>query len=117
MNKIDIQNIHSPKENWLYISAKNKIGIDELTTALYQKVVNEEINAENTLITNSRHLQHLQKISFHLQSIQQGMKLNLSTDLIAPDIKLCLQQIGELTGTVTNENVLDYVFSKFCIGK
>jgi tRNA modification GTPase len=53
----------------------------------------------------------------HLTAIKEGMQLNLTTDLIAPDIKLCLHQIGELTGTITNEHVLDYVFSKFCIGK
>jgi tRNA modification GTPase len=117
VNKIDTQRINLKKEDYLYISAKNKMGIDTLTDALYHKVVNEEINTESTLITNTRHLQHLQKIEEHLVSIQNGMQDNLSTDLIAPDIKLCLQQIGELTGTITNENVLDYVFSKFCIGK
>ena len=117
VNKIDVQTITEKKENYIYISAKNKTGIDELTDTLYNKIVNEEINTENTLITNTRHLQHLQKISAHLLSIQDGMGNNLSTDLIAPDIKLCLQHIGELTGTITNENVLDYVFSKFCIGK
>ena len=117
VNKIDAVTITEKKENYIYISAKNKTGIDELTDTIYNKVVQEEINTENTLITNTRHLQHLQKIETYLLSIQDGMKNNLSTDLIAPDIKLCLQHIGELTGTITNENVLDYVFSKFCIGK
>ena len=117
VNKIDAVTITGKKENYIYISAKNKTGIDELTDTIYNKVVQEEINTENTLITNTRHLQHLQKIEAYLLSIQDGMKNNLSTDLIAPDIKLCLQHIGELTGTITNENVLDYVFSKFCIGK
>lgn len=117
VNKIDEQNITHKKENCIYISAKNKAGIDELTEALFNKVVKEEINTENTLITNTRHLQHLQKIEVHLLSIKDGMQNELTTDLIAPDIKLCLQHIGELTGTLTNENVLDYVFSKFCIGK
>ena len=117
VNKIDTQTIASKKENHIYISAKNKTGIDELTSSIYNKVVNEEINTENTLITNTRHLQHLKKIEGYLLSIQDGMDKNLSTDLLAPDIKLCLQHIGELTGTITNENVLDYVFSKFCIGK
>ena len=117
VNKIDEQRITDKKEHYFYISAKNKIGIDLLTSALYDKVVQQEINTENTVVTNSRHLQHLQKIAVHLTAIKSGMQQNLSTDLIAPDIKLCLQQIGELTGTITNEDVLDYVFSKFCIGK
>jgi tRNA modification GTPase len=117
VNKIDAALPAVKKENYLYISAKNKTGIDELTDALYNKVIHQEINTEDTLITNTRHLAHLQKIKAHLLSIQQNLRANLSTDLIAPDIKLCLQHIGELTGTITNENVLDYVFSKFCIGK
>ncbi len=117
VNKIDEQQVTNKNGNYFYISAKNKIGIDALKEALYNKVVKQEINTENTLVTNSRHLQHLQKIAQHLAAIKNGLQENLSTDLIAPDIKLCLQQIGELTGTVTNEHVLDYVFSKFCIGK
>ena len=117
VNKIDEQQVAENNSQYIYISAKNKIGIDILTDALYNKVVQQQINTEDTLVTNSRHLQHLQKISLHLTAIKSGLQQNLSTDLIAPDIKLCLQQIGELTGAVTNEDVLDYVFSKFCIGK
>jgi len=117
INKIDEQVIAEKNPDWFYISAKNKTGIDALVDALYHKVVQQEINTESTLVTNSRHLQHLQKIAFHLSAIREAMNLQLTTDLIAPDIKLCLHQIGELTGTITNENVLDYVFSKFCIGK
>lgn len=117
INKIDTHDIAAKQPGYLYISAKNKTGIDTLTDALYHKVVHENLNTESTLITNTRHLQHLEKIAEYLLNIRQAMQQNLSTDLIAPDIKLCLQQIGELTGTVTNENVLDYVFSKFCIGK
>jgi tRNA modification GTPase len=117
INKIDQQNIAVQNQDYIYISAKNKIGIEALTDALYKKVVQQEINTESTLVTNSRHLQHLKKIAQHLDAIKEGLFHNLSTDLIAPDIKLCLHQIGELTGTISNENVLDYVFSKFCIGK
>ncbi len=101
----------------IYISARNKMGIDELIDALYEIVVDTDAQSSSTLITNTRHLQHLRQIEMHLQAIASGMEQGLSTDLLTPDIRLCLQHIGELTGTVTNENVLDYVFSKFCIGK
>jgi tRNA modification GTPase len=117
VNKIDQQAPQQKTAGHLYISAKNKEGIEELTNALYHAVIQQDINLESTLVTNTRHLQHLQKIATHISAIQVGMQNNLTTDLIAPDIKLCLHQIGELTGTITNENVLDYVFSKFCIGK
>ena len=117
INKIDEQTYQQTNDEYIYISAKNKIGIQTLTNALFSKVIDKEINTESTLITNTRHVQHLQKIAEHIAAIKLGMEQNLTTDLIAPDIKLCLHQIGELTGTITNENVLDYVFSKFCIGK
>ncbi len=117
INKIDAHSPAAKNAGYIYISAKHKTGIEALTAALYNKIIHQEINTENTLITNTRHLQHLQKIKTHLLAIQENLQANLSTDLIAPDIKLCLQHIGELTGTITNENVLDYVFSKFCIGK
>ena len=117
VNKIDTHLPGIKNERYLYISAKNKSGILQLTDALYNKIIHQEIITENTLITNTRHLEQLQKIKVYLLSIQENLQANLSTDLIAPDIKLCLQHIGELTGTITNENVLDYVFSKFCIGK
>jgi tRNA modification GTPase len=117
VNKIDAIEPPQKLTNHLYISAKNKTGIEELKNALYTQCVNGEINTENTLITNTRHVEHLQKIKANLISTQQNLQANLSTDLIAPDIKLCLLHIGELTGSITNETVLDYVFSKFCIGK
>lgn len=117
INKIDATPPADKNPGYIYISAKHKTGIATLTDALYTKVVQQEVNVEHTLITNSRHLQHLKQILTHLQQIHDNFLHGLSTDLIAPDIKLCLQEIGELTGTITNENVLDYVFSKFCIGK
>lgn len=117
VNKIDINKIEIRREHYYYISAKQNLGIEPLKEALYSLAMQGVISPENTIITNTRHLQHLKEIEKYLLSIKQNMELQLSTDLIAPDIKLCLQEIGELTGTVTNENVLDYVFSKFCIGK
>jgi tRNA modification GTPase len=117
VNKIDAYQPQNKLSNYLYISAKNKTGIEELKNALYTQFIKSEINTENTLITNTRHLQHLQQIKTNLLNTQQNLQAKLSNDLIAPDVKLCLQHIGELTGSITNETVLDYVFSKFCIGK
>lgn len=117
VNKIDINQVKDRDENYFYISAKKGDGIKEMTDALYSQAMKGVSSTEDTIITNTRHLQHLLAIEAYLHSIAQNLRLQLSNDLIAPDIKLCLQEIGELTGTVTNEHVLDYVFSKFCIGK
>ena len=117
VNKIDVNKIEDRNENYYYISAKKGEGIEALTDALYILAMQGVSTTEDTIVTNTRHLQHLKAIEAYLLSIAQNLKLELSNDLLAPDIKLCLQEIGELTGTVTNEHVLDYVFSKFCIGK
>lgn len=117
VNKMDLMDHPHSEPGILYISAKQKIGIEALTQSLYNLVLSAPLSTENTLVTNTRHLHHLQQMAASLDAIRQGMEAQLSTDLLAPDIKLCLQHIGELTGTITNEHVLDFVFSKFCIGK
>jgi tRNA modification GTPase len=117
VNKIDAHPETERREGYLYVSAREKSGIGLLTGALHEMAAATDFQSSSTLITNTRHLQHLRQIETHLQAICSGMEQGLTSDLLAPDIKLCLQHIGELTGTVTNENVLDYVFSKFCIGK
>ncbi|UAY51564.1 tRNA uridine-5-carboxymethylaminomethyl(34) synthesis GTPase MnmE [Ferruginibacter albus] len=103
-------------ENALLISAKQQQGIKELKEKLFAATVHNDI-AENAVVTNSRHHAALQKISESLAAIKTGLDKNISGDLLTPDIHRCLHYISEITGTITNETVLDYVFSKFCIGK
>jgi tRNA modification GTPase len=69
------------------------------------------------IVTNARHYASLQEVSSSLQDIQTGMDNRIPGDLLALDIRRCLHYLGEITGEVTNEDQLDYIFSKFCIGK
>ncbi len=101
----------------LYISAKNKEYIDELRLALYNEVVQGQVSTEGTIITNARHHSSLQEVSRSLEEIKAGLDNNISGDLIALDVRRCLHYLGEITGQVTTEDKLDYIFSKFCIGK
>ncbi|MCC7379210.1 MAG: tRNA uridine-5-carboxymethylaminomethyl(34) synthesis GTPase MnmE [Chitinophagaceae bacterium] len=101
----------------LYISAKEHLHIDELKKQLVNKVVQGNINTENTIITNTRHYEALQEVHKSLKDIRAGLDNNIPGDLLALDIRRCLQYISEITGDITNEHVLDYIFSKFCIGK
>lgn len=103
--------------NILYISAKEHLHIDELKKQLVNKVVQGNINTENTIITNTRHYEALQEVHKSLKDIRAGLDNNIPGDLLALDIRRCLQYISEITGDITNEHVLDYIFSKFCIGK
>ena len=106
-----------PDLNIYFISAKNNTGIDELKSALFSTTVNNKPQTENTIITNARHYAALQQVQQSLRSIQQGLDSKIPGDLLALDIRHCLHYISEITGDISNEDVLDYIFSKFCIGK
>jgi tRNA modification GTPase len=75
------------------------------------------VNAENTIVTNARHVQALQQVANNLSAIQIGLSNNIPGDLLAIDIRQCLYHLGEITGQITNDDQLDFIFSKFCIGK
>jgi len=101
----------------LMISAKNNDHIEALKQALIEKVVSGKISTESTIVTNSRHFQSLNKVAENLSSIRKGMEEGISGDLLAIDIRQCLYHLGEITGAISNEDQLDFIFSKFCIGK
>ncbi len=115
-NKTDIANKELGEEV-LNISAKQKQHIDDLRNALYNKVVDGAVSTEGTIVTNARHHTSLNEVLQSLQDIKSGLDNNISGDLIALDVRRCLHYLGEITGQVTTEDKLDYIFSKFCIGK
>ncbi|MDE3252508.1 MAG: tRNA uridine-5-carboxymethylaminomethyl(34) synthesis GTPase MnmE [Bacteroidota bacterium] len=100
-----------------YISAKQGLRIDALKEALVAKTIGGEINTESTIVTNARHFEALQKLGKALAEVQQGLDDHISGDLLALDIRQCLHYLGTITGQITHEDQLDYIFSKFCIGK
>ena len=104
-------------EEVLFISAKNKSNVHLLKEALYDRIAAGEIKQEGTIITNARHYGALQEVLKSLSDIRNGLDNNISGDLISLDIRTCLFYLGEITGEVTTEDKLDYIFSKFCIGK
>ncbi len=121
-NKADVMGSEKANEKFaandvVYISAKALLHIEQLKEKLVGKVVNGNINTENTIITNARHYEALQQVDKSLIDIKNGLDNNISGDLLALDIRRCLHYISEITGDISNENVLDYIFSKFCIGK
>ena len=101
----------------LPISAKNKEYIDLIKNALYVLSIGENMQLEGTIITNARHFSSLQLVMDALVDIKNGMQERISGDLLSLDIRRCLHYIGEITGEITTEDKLDYIFSKFCIGK
>jgi tRNA modification GTPase len=106
-----------PFENIIFISAKEGLGIDQLKNQLLKKSLSGDINTEDTIVTNARHVEALQKLQTTLADVASGIEEEIPGDLLAIDIRSCLHYLGEITGEITNEDQLDYIFSKFCIGK
>lgn len=122
-NKSDVFNKESAGEkfsgfaNIHFISAKNNTGIDDLKNSLFKSTVNELPSSESVIVTNARHHEALQQVKASLNDIELGLDNEIPGDLLALDIRRCLHYISEITGDISNEDVLDYIFSKFCIGK
>ncbi len=120
LNKTDLDSEFriQDSEFSISISAKEKTGIDELKKLMFSKAIGESISSENTIVTNARHHEALQKTADSLKSIEEGMDQNLSGDLLAVDIRQALNHLGTITGQVeVDRDILGTIFGKFCIGK
>lgn len=121
-NKIDLSTDKELAEkfsniNVLYISAGNKKNVDVVKQRLVDEVLGGKLQNESSVVSNARHYEALRLVHQSLIDIQKGMEINISGDLLSLDIRRCLHYLGEITGEITNEDQLDYIFSKFCIGK
>ncbi len=120
-NKTDITSSHKNgmpvNDTTILISAKEGKGIEPLKKQLVHEALAGEVNNESTIVTNARHFEALQKLDTALQDVRRGLDEHIPGDLVALDIRLCLHFLGEITGEITNDDQLDYIFSKFCIGK
>jgi tRNA modification GTPase len=113
----DIEINFNKFKNIVFISAKDKNNIDALTQAITQKVVGDHLKKEGTIVTNARHVSSLKKLLLALNDVETGLIQNVTGDLLALDIRQALHYLGTITGEITSEDQLDFIFSKFCIGK
>lgn len=104
-------------EHLILISAKKQQHLEALKERMTTMVMEGTVQTGDTIVTNARHYHALNEVQQALSDIKAGMDNKLSGDLLAPDIRRCLHYLGEITGEITNEDQLDYIFSKFCIGK
>ena len=114
-NEISI--LKSQYSDLLIISAKNKMGIHQLTTTLTQLANKGALSNNETIVSNSRHFEALNNAYISIKEIQTSIDLNVSSDLFAIDIRQALFYLGEITGEVTTEDLLGNIFANFCIGK
>lgn len=99
------------------ISAKKKTGIDELKNTLLSFVNTGALRNNETIVTNTRHYDSLLKALEEIQKVKWGLDSGISSDLMAIDIRSALFFFGEITGEVTNDELLGNIFANFCIGK
>jgi len=116
-NEIELKQKFSDPENIVFVSAKNGLHLETLKERMVDIVLQGQVQTESTIVTNARHYHALQQLHSSLIDIRKGLAEKLPGDLLSLDIRRSLHYLGEITGEITNEDQLDYIFSKFCIGK
>lgn len=122
-NKTDLYDESAIREKFantagiIYIAAKAGLHTEVLKQRLVDTVLEGTINTGDAIVTNARHYHALKEVQTSLTDIRQGLDNSIPGDLLALDVRRCLHYLGEITGEITNEDQLDYIFSKFCIGK
>ena len=123
-NKIDSlpekqrKEITTSVKDILLLSAKEKIGITTLLEELTSLVNRGALSNNETIVTNSRHFEALNNALNAINSVQEGIDLEISTDLFSIDIRECLRHLGNITGEYdVDKDILGHIFSNFCIGK
>ncbi|MBC2851103.1 tRNA uridine-5-carboxymethylaminomethyl(34) synthesis GTPase MnmE [Cetobacterium sp. 8H] len=117
-SKLDITPLTKIKK-WIKISALEKIGIDAMEDEIYKYIVSGHVedSSEKLVITNVRHKSALEKTKQAVENIFETIDMGLPMDLIAVDLKEALDSLSEVTGEISNEDLLDHIFSNFCVGK
>ena len=102
----------------LAISAKQQIGIDKLEECIYSAANIPEITENDVIVTSSRHYEALTNAHNTLLRVIEALQANFSGDLIAEDLRICLEQLSDITGgQITPQETLNNIFAHFCIGK
>lgn len=127
VNKIDLVNGDLCKEQFLsqlsendaivYISAKMQENIHELTTILLEKTHINNCGENDVILSNARHYECLLTASENLQTVLQELQQGISNDLVCINLRHTLHAIGEITGSISNDETLGHIFKNFCIGK
>ena len=114
LNKIDLQPIAN-SQGLIAISAKNG-EIEPLKRELV-RVAQQSMQTSAVMLSNARHYEAVSRAHEAILRVQQGLADGLSGELLSMDLQDCLSALGEVTGQITNQEVLSNIFSKFCIGK
>ncbi|MHA8094156.1 tRNA uridine-5-carboxymethylaminomethyl(34) synthesis GTPase MnmE [Aquirufa lenticrescens] len=121
LNKVDqisdLSSFQTANPDLIPISAKKRDGLNDLETALLNVVGLDQVSTNGTLVTNLRHYQQLLQTQETLEGVLNALQTGLTGDLIAQDLRYALHHLGEITGQISNDDLLKNIFGKFCIGK
>jgi tRNA modification GTPase len=117
-NDIAVSEEEERLEYDLKISALEGERIEDVKKLLKERALeNKHYDASSLLVTSSRHRDALQKAQEHVQSALQALHEGMTGDFLSIDLRGALNELGTITGEISNEDVLDSIFSRFCIGK
>ena len=118
INKIDrVTSSATLDSTALHISAKNNLGIEELRRAIRNTTDTSQLSSGSIVVSNMRHYSALKSASEALSDARRGMHSNIPSDLLSEDIRRIIHHLGEITGEITSTDILQTIFSQFCIGK
>ncbi len=117
LNDIQLVELQNQIEGVQLLSAKTGFGVEQLTNSLLNLINTGALRNNETIVTNSRHYDALLKAFEEIQKVKEGLEIGLSGDLLAIDIRQALYHFGEITGEITNDDLLGNIFANFCIGK
>lgn len=122
-NKIDKEDVAYTKKEFaifpemLFISAKERTNIEELKKHLVHLFDSRTVNITETIVTNARHVEALRHTNVSLNKVLEGLNQNVTGDFLAMDIRQALHYLGTITGEISSDDLLNNIFSRFCIGK
>ncbi len=108
---------HLQEDQFIPVSAKNDMNINYLKERMYSDMVGKGLSENEVIVANLRHVEALQKTRESLLSVTESFELGVSSDLIALDIRQAIHHLGAITGQISTDDLLDHIFSNFCIGK
>ncbi len=115
VNKMDKSRMLAKQQNEIQVSAVMEENIEKIKEEIYKKVIGEEIDFSNLVVTNERQINILKE---SLNIVEKTIvDIDLSMDIVAMNIKALWNSLGKITGECENEEIIDMIFSKFCLGK
>jgi len=104
-------------EKRVFMAAREKRNLDELIDLMVHTVNTDDLNREDVIVTNARHYEILKNAHEAILRVLQGLDTGITGDFLSQDIRECLHYLGEITGEISNYEVLGHIFKNFCIGK